>query len=501
VTDARFEELEQRLGEIWDLVKVGGLAGWDQQTMMPPGGAAVRPHHMATISKAIHERLTAPRLGELLDDLRDVEEAHDYDSREASLIRVTRRDREKEVRVPAELREEMTRCSAAAYPVWVEARRTSDFSLFLPHLRQNVELRRRYAACFDVDEPYDALLDDFEPGMKTQEVRDVFEQLKEGLVPLIAEAAARDVDDSLAHDHFAVEKQQELERIVLERFGFREGEWRLDTTTHPFASSLATSDIRLTTRYPKGELSLFASMHEGGHGLYEHNIDPALERTPLCRGSSLAFHESQSRMFENLVGRSLPFWRWCFPHAQRLFPEKLGRADAEAFYRAVNRVRPSLIRVDADEATYGLHIILRFELEQELLADTMELEELPVIWNARMREYLGVEVPDDALGVLQDVHWARGNLGYFPTYALGNVIGAQLWERIRDDVPDLDEQLERGELAPLTRWLRERLWQHGRKFMPRELLERIVGGGLDAAPLLRYLHEKLGTPEPAGATS
>jgi carboxypeptidase Taq len=375
----------------------------------------------------------------------------------------------------------------------VEARRTSDFALFLPHLERNVELRRRYAACFEVDEPYDALLDDFERGMKTAEVREVFAQLKEGLVPLIADASEQEIDDSFLRGHFPRPAQQELERVVLGRFGFREGSWRVDPTEHPFASSLGTSDIRVTTRYPEHEFSsVFASMHEGGHALYEHNVDPALERTPLCRGTSLALHESQSRMFENLVGRNIHFWRWGYPHVQGLFPDQFGEVAVDDFHRAINKVQPSLIRIDADEATYSLHIILRFELEQELLAGEIDLQRLPAIWNERMGEYLGVEVPDDAHGVLQDVHWSRGTLGYFPTYALGNVISVQIWERVLEDVPALEERIAEGDLVPLCDWLREHLWRHGRKFTPQETLERLVGGGLDPQPYLRYLNGKLG---------
>jgi carboxypeptidase Taq len=494
VSDQRYAALRAHLAETWDLVKLAGLAAWDQQTMMPPAGAGVRVHHLATVSKLVHDRLVSEEVGTLLNELRPYEESLEYDSDEASLIRRTRHDREKELRVPAELREEQTRAAAEAFPVWVEARRASDFQLFLPYLERNVGLRRRYADCFEVDEPYDAVLDDFEPGRKTAEVRVVFERLKEGLVPLIAEASAQEIDDSfLRRGRFPVDAQRELEQLVLGQFGFREGSWRIDPTEHPFASSLGTSDIRMTTRYPEAEFSgVFAAMHEGGHAIYEHNIDQALERTPLCRGVSLALHESQSRMFENLVGRSLSFWRWGYPHVQRLFPKQLGKVALEDFHRAINKVQPSLIRIEADEATYSLHIILRFELEQDLIAGTVDLADLPRVWSERMEEYLGVEVPDDAHGVLQDVHWSRGTIGYFPTYALGNVISVQLWEKVLDEVPDLDEHLERGNLAPLTDWLREHLWRHGRKFTPQEMLERIVGGGLDPEPYLSYLNGKLG---------
>src|SRR6266508_3688155 len=460
--------------------------------MMPPQGAGLRAHQLATVSKLVHDRVVSEELGALLEELRPYEESLDPDSDEASLIRVMRRDRDKELRVPRELREEQTRAAVEAFPVWVEARRTSNYELFRPYLERNLALRRRYSECFEVDEPYDALLDDFEPEMKTAEVREVFSRLKEGLVPLIAELSEQEIDDSMLHGRYPLEAQQELEQAVLDRFGFREGSWRIDPVEHPFATSFGTSDIRMTTRYPEDEFaSIFASMHEGGHAIYEHNVDPSLERTPLCRGTSLALHESQSRMFENLVGRSIQWWRWAYPELQRLFPEYEG-VELETFHRAINKVQPSLIRIEADEATYSLHIILRFELEQDLIAGSVDLAELPAVWNERMKEYLGVDVPSDSRGVLQDVHWSRGTIGYFPTYALGNVISVQIWEKVLEDAPDLEEQLERGDLAPLCDWLRERLWRHGRKYMPAEMLERVVGSGLDPEPYLRYLNAKLG---------
>ncbi|HEV8099808.1 MAG TPA: hypothetical protein VGP56_11695, partial [Gaiellaceae bacterium] len=323
MSEARYVELRDQLSELWDLAKLGALAGWDQQTMMPPQGAAVRARQFATISKVVHEQVVSEELGELLEELRPYEESLDYDSDEASLIRVARRDREKEVNVPVELREAQARASAEAYPVWAEARRTNDFELFRPYLERNVELRREYASCFEVDEPYDALLDDFEPGMKTAEVREVFTRLRDGLVPLITEASEQGIDDSfLRRGPFPVAAQQELDRVVLGRYGFREGTWRIDPVEHPFATSMGTDDIRMTTRWPEHEFSgVFAAMHEGGHAIYEHNVSQALERTPLCRGVSLALHESQSRMFENLVGRSQAWWSWAYPDVQRLFPQ------------------------------------------------------------------------------------------------------------------------------------------------------------------------------------
>jgi carboxypeptidase Taq len=429
-------------------------------------------------------------VGRLLEELGPFEEGLDHDSDEASLLRVTRRDWEKARRIPTELREELTRAGAAAYAAWIEARRDSDFAAFLPYLRRNVELKLRYLECFpDVDEPYDALLDDFEPGMKTAEVRAVFEVMKPALRPLID--AAADVGE--LEGPFPVERQRAFQTEVLGRFGFDPASWRLDPTVHPFATSMGTRDIRITTRYKEGDLDgLFSTMHEFGHGLYEHQVDRSLERTPLARGASLGLHESQSRMWENLVGRSRSFWTHFYPRLQALFGETLGDVELDEFLQSINGVRPSLIRVESDEVTYNMHIILRFELEQEIVGGRIRLEELPEAWNARMREYLGVEVPDDRRGVLQDVHWSRGSFGYFSTYSLGNVISVQLWERLRRDLPDLDEQVAAAEFGALREWLRDRLHRHGRKYTPQEMLERIVGSGIDPSPYLEYLRGKAG---------
>ena len=489
--NAALAELKERVAEIHDLDRTSSLLGWDQQVKMPSGGGGVRAEQLATIGRIAHEALTSDEMGRLLDKLVPVAETLEYDSDEASLIRVVRRDWEKARRVPAELRAEMSRAASLAMPVWVKARQDSDFSQFLPALRHNFDLRRRYVECFDdYDEPYDVLLDDFEPGMTTAEVRTVFDRLKEEQVPFVA--AARAVGERpVRGGTFPLESQQEFELSVIRRFGFDPSEWRLDTAVHPFAASIAPTDIRLTTRYFEDNLDgLFGTMHECGHGLYEHGVARELVRTPLASGASLALHESQSRMWENMVGRSLPFWRYFYPELQRTFPDALRNVALQDWYRSVNWVEPSLIRVEADEATYNLHIILRFELEQELLADTIDLDELPEIWNQRMQKYLGVEPRDDALGVLQDMHWAIGAIGYFSTYALGNVVSGQLWEQANAAIPDLPEQFEQGEFDALSGWLGENLWRHGRKFTPRELVERITGGGLDSEPYLRYLRGK-----------
>jgi carboxypeptidase Taq len=493
VSEAKFTELRERLAEIGDLGKTISLLAWDQQVMMPPGGAAIRAEQLGTVGRIAHQKFIDPAVGSLIDDLRDWAEKHEYDSLEASLVRVAAKDWAKASKVSPDLRAEMSRSAALANPVWVEARKTNDFKTFLPVLRKNLDLRKRYIDCFEVDdEPYDIVLDDYERGMKTKEVRRIFDYLKEHQAPLVKEVAARGGNESHA-DGFAIEPQKVFELEVLREFGFTDAAWRLDPTVHPFASGTGITDIRITTRYFTEHLGgLFGTMHEFGHGLYENQVDPSLERTPLARGVSLGMHESQSRMWENLVGRSRPFWNRFFPRLQELQPDALAGYDAERWYREVNAVQPSLIRVEADEATYNLHIILRFELEQAMLADEFPLEQLPEEWNRRIWDYLGIEVPSDTEGVLQDVHWSGGSIGYFPTYALGNLISAQIWEKATAEVPGLEDGFEQGEFGPLRDWLREHLHRHGRKFSPRETLERVAGSPeIDPEPYVRYLREKL----------
>jgi carboxypeptidase Taq len=475
--------LKAILAGIADLGHAEAIADWDSRVSMPPEGAAARADVLATLTRITHERFVADEVGELLDAL-DGEE----DETDAALVRLTRREWERARRVPVELAAEMSHAAGVAVAAWDKAKAASDFASFVPHLERQLELKQRYIACFpQTDAPYDVLLDDYEEGMTTAEVQRVFTRLREELVPLTERrAAARELDGP-----FPVEAQQRASQLVLEAFGYDPFTWRIDETPHPFATKPGAGDIRLTTHTDAGDLtSLFSTMHEFGHGVYECDIDERLARTPLARGTSSAIHESQSRMWENLVGRSRGFWRWFYPQLQPLFPAALGSVDEESFVRAVSAIRPGLIRGDADEATYGLHIILRFELEQELLAGSVAIRDLPQIWNARMKEYLGVDVPDDAHGVLQDMHWSIGLFGYFPTYQLGNIISVQIWERARADLGDLEEQFARGEFGALREWLREHIYRHGSIYPPRELLQRVTGSELDPEPYLEYLRTK-----------
>ena len=486
-------ELKERLGKLTDLRRAQDILVWDMTVWMPPSGQASRAAQLATLETVIHEQQADDRIGVLLDELEPYAASLPDDADDACLVRVARRDWEKARKVPTELEAELARTAAQSYEAWVKARELSDFAAFRPWLERVLELRLRWIECFaPYEDPYDVLLDEHEPGMRTDEVQAVFAALEPELVALVAEHATEDEDDYL-RGRFPVSHQELLSRELVERFGANWDEFRLDATVHPYMTTFGLGDIRLTTRYADDDLlSLFTAMHECGHGLYEWGVSALLDRSPLCSGASAALHESQSRLWENIVGRSLPFWRWFYPRVQETFPDELSGVSLARFHRAVNRARRSFVRVDADETTYGLHVILRFELEQELISGRLAVKDLPEAWNTRFAEHVGLEVPDDRLGVLQDGHWSGGQFGYFPTYLLGSVLSVQIWEKAREAIPDVEEQIERGEFSELHRWLREHLYALGRKFTPAETIERVVGGPIDPEPYLRYLRDKLG---------
>ena len=489
---SRFDELLRRLGEVNDLQRATGLLVWDQETKMPPLGAPARAEQLATLARIAHDRATAPELGSLFEELRELEDGSEPESLEASVIRVARRDYEKKRLVPSELRAELTRAGSIGYTAWLEARAEKDFEIMRPHLERRIALTQEYVACHEpFDDPYDVLLDDHERGMKTADVAAVFARLKDVLVPLVA-GIGEPVDDSCLYGDFSPERQREFSLEMLSRWGMDDQAWRLDDTVHPFALSLSESDIRLTTRLDDDNLGgILSCLHEFGHGIYERQVAARYFRTTLQEGTSSSFHESQSRLWENVVGRRLSTWRFFYPRLQETFPEELASVPLDDFHRALNRVAPSVLRVEADEVTYSLHIVLRFELEREMLAGEVTATDLPAAFDAKLRQYLGVEPSNVLEGVLQDVHWSDSNFGYFPTYALGNVISVQLWERATSELGDVDGHFERGEFGPLREWLGEHVHRWGRAFEPAELLERTVGGPLDAEPYLGYLREKV----------
>ena len=494
--ETKLDQLKEILGEVADLNAVGSLLGWDQQTYMPRGGAEVRGYQLATIGKIAHQKFTSEQVGELLEELKPAVAEMDPDSDEARLVKVTTRLYEKKVKVPTEWVMEFAQVTTAAQEAWGVARTENDFPKFQPHLERIVDLRRRYAEIFaPYDHLYDPLLDDFEPGLKTADVKAIFRALRPLQVELIKAIKERpQVDNSFLHQHFDEQKQWDFGVEVITKFGFDWNRGRQDKSLHPFTTGFGIDDVRITTRVNPNSLNmaLFGSMHETGHALYDLGSNHSYERTPLASGASLAVHESQSRMWENLVGRSLPFWEYFYPRLQEFFPSQLGNVSLETFYNGINRVEPSLIRVEADEATYNLHIMLRLEIEIALMEGTLAVKDLPEAWNNRVQEYLGLTPPDNAQGVLQDIHWSFGMIGYFSTYALGNLISAQLWERINQDIPNLTDQFRQGKFDALLGWLVQNIHRYGSKYEPQELVQRVTGSKIDPAPYMRYLKEKFG---------
>ncbi|PSQ97117.1 MAG: carboxypeptidase [Bacteroidetes bacterium SW_9_63_38] len=487
--------LRDHLAPVEDLKAAAAVLAWDQETFMPDGGAEARAQQLSTLQSQAHEQFVTDETGELLD--RAAEATADADPLDdgAALVRVTRRDYERARKVPSSLVAELSQATSEAKQAWKRARTEDDFSIFAPHLEELVDLSVEKAEAIGYDdEPYDALLEEFEPGLTTADVASTFESLREPLVPLVdAIADAPQLDDDLLRRSYPQSTQKAFGEQVLADLGYDFDRGRQDVSAHPFTTSFAHSDVRITTRYDEEFLptAFFSMIHEGGHALYEQGIDPALARTPLAGGASLGMHESQSRFWENHVGRSRPFWHHHFPQLQEAFPNALGDASLDAFYRAINRVEPSLIRVEADEATYNLHVMLRFELERGLIDGTVSVNDLPERWNAAMDDYLGVVPNTDADGVLQDVHWSMASFGYFPTYTLGTLTAAQLTEALRDDM-DLDARLADGDFAPILDWLRTHVHRHGRKLTAPQLLERVTGQELSADAWLRYAENKFG---------
>jgi carboxypeptidase Taq len=495
--EEKYNQLKTRMGEIWDLSKVQALLNWDRYTKMPPKGAPARTRQISTLSRLIHERSTSREVGQLLDDLLPWLDELDYDSDEAALIRLAYREYTRHTAVPTELVIEQAIASGEANVAWMKARQENDFDSFIPHLERMFDLVRRYADCFPkADHPYDALLDQYEPGMTVETVGRIFNQVKgpqSALIKAITESGV-EIDDGLLHQHFPQTQQLEVALEAVQILGYDLERGRLDLTTHPFETSFSVDDVRITTRIDEGFLNtcLFASMHEAGHALFELGVSPRLEGLPLASGVSSGVHESQSRLFENLIGRSRAFSEHLFPGLQKHFPAQLGNADVETYYRAINKVRPSFIRIEADEVSYNLHIILRFEIELGVLNGDIPVKDLPEAWNEKFKTYLGVVPPTDAEGVLQDVHWSWGLIGHFTSYAMGNIIASQLWHQMAQDIPDQDGLMAQGNIRPIREWLLENVHQHGKKYLPTELIQRVTGGPIDTAPYLAYLQSKYG---------
>jgi len=493
----KLQELTARLNEINDLGAAASVLTWDQTTYMPPGGASARAHQLATLQRLAHEQFIDPAIGRLLDELRPYEERLPYDSDAAALIRVARREYEVASKLPPSFVAELSSHSAAAYQAWTTARSANDFATMRPYLEKMVELSRQRANFYPGYEHIaDPLIAAFDYGMKTSEVRTVFAELRAQLVPIVqAITAQQPANDAFLHQNFPEAQQVAFGMEVIKRFGYDLQRGRQDKTWHPYMTKFSMGDVRITTRFDEQDLSggLFSTLHEAGHALYEQGVCMDLDRTPLSYGTSSGIHESQSRLWENLVGRSHGMWQFFYPQLQATFPEQLGSIGLDSFYRAINKVDRSLLRTESDEVTYNLHVIIRFDLELDLLEGRLAVRDLPEAWRERYRSDLGLIPPDDRDGVMQDMHWYAIQIGgVFQGYTLGNILSAQFFDTAVRAHPQIPEEFKQGEFGTLRDWLREHIYQHGSKFTPTELIQRVTGGSMTIEPYIRYLRTKYG---------
>lgn len=491
-----YAELTERLQSTALLESCASVLGWDEQTYMPPGGAGHRANQLSLLAGMCHERATAPAIGDLLAEVEASPLATPADSAAAANIREARRDYDRSTKLPRRLVEELSHTCTLAQQAWVEARKKSNFKDFLPWLEKIVKLKREEAEAigYGAGVPYDALLDAFEPGMTSADVTRLFTPMRDELVKLIAAigASGRHPNREIIARRYPADAQREFSIAAARQIGFSFDEGRLDTAAHPFCSGFGPGDTRLTTRYDEHHFpgAFFGTLHEAGHGIYEQGLNRSAYGLPVGVACSLGIHESQSRMWENFVGRSQPFWEHFYPKAQKAFPEALGTTAASEFYWAINDVQPSYIRVEADEATYNLHILLRFDIERPLIAGDLSPADVPGVWNETFTKYFGITPPDDARGCLQDIHWSGGMIGYFPTYALGNMYAAQFFAAANRDNPGLPAAIARGEFTSLKTWLNEKIHRYGRQYRARALVERVTGQSLSPLPLVEHLRQK-----------
>ncbi len=496
--DNSYQELIGELKTVSLLGSCASMLSWDEQTYLPPGGIEHRANQLSLLAGMTHERATSPRIGELLAELESAGDLGEPTSADAVNVREARRNFNRATKLPRALVEEISRVTSLSQPAWVESRKGADFGKFQPWLEKIVSLKREEADAIGFGDgvPYDALLDEFEPSATTKEVESVFTPLRKELVRLVAEIADSGMqpDISILTRQYPIDAQTEFGRQAAERIGFCFEGGRLDIAAHPFCSGMGPGDCRLTTRYDEHHFpgSFFGTLHESGHGIYEQGLDREHYGTACGETVSLGIHESQSRMWENLVGRGMAFWKHFFEPAKSAFPEALGNVSIDDFYAAINDVRPSFIRVEADEVTYNLHIMLRFEMEQLLMTGELKPADVPGAWNEKFDSYFGLTPENDALGCLQDIHWSAGLLGYFPTYALGNMYASQFFEAARRELGDLDEQFARGEFAPLKTWLNQNIHQRGKQLSANQLAEQVTGHPLTHEPLLKHLRTKFG---------
>jgi carboxypeptidase Taq len=496
--EAKLAELKRRLLEIGDLSSAGAVLGWDQATYMPMGGAVARARQGATLSRLAHEKFTDPAVGNLLDGLAAYEASRPYQSDDGSLIRVVRRDYQRATRVPPDFVARWSEMGSASYDAWTRARPANDFAAMRPYLEKALEFSRKYAGYLgSYDHIADPLIDGPDPGMTVASVRALFTQLRAALVPIVRAIAEQPLADDACLRGGAFPEAQQIEFGLdpLRRFGYDFDRGRLDKTHHPFCTKFSAGDVRITTRVKANDIgeALFSTLHEAGHALYEQGVDARYEGTPLNSGVSAGLHESQSRLWENVVGRSRGFWQYFYPKLRDTFPEQFKTVPLETFYRAINKVERSLIRTDADEMTYNLHIMLRFDLELDLLEGRLEVRDLPEAWRARFAADFGIAPPDDRDGCLQDVHWYAGSVGgAFQGYTIGNILSAQFYAAALKAHPEIPQEIAAGEFGTLHGWLRKRLYRHGRKFTPDEIVKRATGKPMTIGPYIAYLRAKYG---------
>ena len=495
--DPKLTELRARLMEIYDLNSVASLLGWDHSTYMPAGGAPARGRQMAVMARITQEKAIDPQLGKLLDDLRPYEESLPYDADDASLIRLARRDFERDTRIPPEFLGEFYSHAAATFQAWTEARPANDFAKVRPYLEKTLDLSRKLANFFPgYQSVIDPLINLSDYGMKAASIQATFGELRAQLVPLVkAISAQAGINDDCLRQHYPEAIQADFGNRVIKQMGYDFNRGRIDKTHHPFTTKFSLGDVRITTRFQENDLgdALFSTIHEAGHAMYEQGICMDFEGTPLAHGASSGVHESQSRLWENVVGRSRGFWNYFYPGLQADFPQQLKSVSQAEFYRAINKVAPSLIRTDADEVTYNLHVMLRFGLELDLLEGRLEVRDLPEAWNTRFEQDFGFPPPDDRRGVLQDVHWYNGQIGgAFQGYTLGNIMSGLFYAAALKAHPEIPGETEAGHFGTLLGWLKDNIYQHGSKFTASELVERITGGPVRIEPYVHYLKTKYG---------
>jgi carboxypeptidase Taq len=495
--ESKLKELKARLMEVYDLNSAASLLSWDQSTYMPPEGAAARGRQMALLGRIGQEKAIDPAIGRLLDALRPYEESLPYDSDDASLIRLARRDYERDTKIPPDFLGEFYNHTADTFQVWTEARPNNDFAKVQPYLEKTLDLSRKLANYFPgYQSILDPLIDLADYGMKAASTQAIFADLRAQLVPLVkAISSQAEIDDACLRKSFPEAAQAVFGNQVIKRLGYDFNRGRIDKTHHPFTTKFSLGDVRITTRFQKNYLgdALFSTIHEAGHAMYEQGIRMDFEGTPLARGASSGVHESQSRLWENVVGRSRSFWKFFYPTLQADFPRQLKSVPLEEFYRAINKVALSLIRTDADEVTYNLHVMLRFSLEMDLLEGRLEVRDLPEAWNNRFEHDFGIRPPDDRNGVLQDVHWYSGIIGgAFQGYTLGNIMSGMFYAAALKAHPEIPAEIEAGRFGTLHAWLKENIYQHGSKFTASELAGRITGGPVTIEPYIHYLKTKYG---------